>query len=371
MHVEMKAVLVDDEEPARIRMRALLEEAGGVTIVAECSSGDDALNVINDLRPDLVFLDIEMPGRSGIEVMSSLVPPRPQVIFCTAYDQYAVKAFEEHAVDYLLKPISRNRLDRALSRAREGILGRGGYRNELVEASEAQARLFPRNLPRMERLDYSGMCKPALGVGGDYYDFLPLGTGSLGIALGDVCGKGMPAALLMAGLQGRLQGTAAGYGENLSELFANLNEYLCATTGGARFVTLFYGAFDDTKGILRYVNAGHNPPVLLRAGETNQAGVETLESGGMVLGLVKNAAYEVGEVEIAAGDLLVLYTDGVTEATNGHEEEFGLERLKEVAVRERRMGAQDVRDAIEKEVMSFSRGQILGDDFTMIVAKGL
>lgn len=370
MQIEMKAVLVDDEEPARVRMRTLLEEAGGVTIVAECSSGDDALDVISELQPDLVFLDIEMPGRSGIEVMSCLVPPRPQVIFCTAYDQYAVKAFEEHAVDYLLKPVSRSRLDRALSRAREGLLGRGAYRNELAEASEAQARLFPKHLPEMQRLDYSGLCRPALGVGGDYYDFLPLGTNGLGIALGDVCGKGMPAALLMAGLQGRLQVTAASYGEDLSGLFVNLNEYLCSTTGGARFVTLFYGAFDDSKGIMRYVNAGHNPPILFRASQGNLAGVETLEAGGMVLGLIRNTAYEVGAVEMGAGDVLVLYTDGVTEATNGKEEEFGLERLKEVVARGRDLDAQRLRDVIEKEVMSFSSGEALGDDFTMIVAKG-
>jgi serine phosphatase RsbU (regulator of sigma subunit) len=365
----IRTLLVDDEELARVRMRDLLKEVQGVEIVGEARDGEEALTEIRNLRPDLVFLDIQMPGKSGIEVAAALEPPRPRVIYCTAFDQYAVSAFELNAVDYLLKPVTKGRLGKTMERVRAQISERSDFLEEVERAEAVQASLFPRRLPRLETLEYTGLCRPVQHVSGDYYDFLPFGDGRLGIAVGDVSGKGMSAGLLMAGLQGRLQSQAAHHGIDLEGLLASLNMAICEATDAGRFVTFFYAVYEDDSRRMHYVNAGHNPPLLLRRRE-NGGGIERLERGGIVLGVVPGSVYEMGAVEINPGDLFVVFTDGLTEMTNPAGREFGEERLIAALRRSRDLPLDDLAGALLHESRAFGDGKNPEDDMTLVLARG-
>ena len=204
----IRALVVDDEEPARERLGRLLSGCG-VDVVAQAADGQEALSRIDELAPDLVFLDIQMPGLSGLDVAASLRPPRPRVVFCTAFDRFAIDAFEHHAVDYLLKPVNRDRLARTVTRVSDEIQEQRRLAREQDEAVRTQARLLPTSAPSVPGLDCAGACRPAHGVSGDYYDFLTLGPTRVGVALGDVSGKGTFAGLLGAALQARLQTLAS------------------------------------------------------------------------------------------------------------------------------------------------------------------
>ena len=360
----IRAVLVDDEEPARDRLQALLSEIGTVRVVGVAGDAEEALQQISESRPNLVFLDIQMPGRSGMELVASLPPPRPQIIFCTAFDQYAIDAFEHDAVDYLLKPLNRQRLARAVDRVRQSMDERETLRREVLVASQAQARLFPSALPAASSLEVTGICRPARGVGGDYYDFLPIDEGRLGLAVGDVSGKGLYAGLLMAGLQGRMQTLARQYGERLAELMRELNRLTYASTDGDKYATLFYGVYDDATRTLTYVNAGHNPPLLVRA----SGATERLDPTGMVIGLMPDAQCTQGSLQLGVGDTLVLFTDGVTEAVSPSGEEFGDARLEQLVMGRRRLRPAELETLIMQEVDRFTGVGPQQDDITLVVA---
>ena len=360
----IRAVLVDDEEPARERLQALLSEIGTVRVVGVAGDAEEALQQISESRPNLVFLDIQMPGRSGMELVASLPPPRPQIIFCTAFDQYAIDAFEHDAVDYLLKPLNPQRLARAVDRVRRSMDERETLRREVVVASQAQTRLFPGALPATSSLEVTGICRPARGVGGDYYDFLPIDEGRLGLAVGDVSGKGLYAGLLMAGLQGRMQTLARQYGERLAELMCELNRLTYASTDGDKYATLFYGVYDDATRTLTYVNAGHNPPLLVRA----NGATERLDATGMVVGLMPDAQCTQASLQLGVGDTLVLFTDGVTEAVSPSGEEFGDVRLEQLVTDRRRLRPAELETLIMQDVDRFTGVGPQQDDITLVVA---
>src|SRR5262245_17883951 len=230
----IRALVVDDEEPARERLGRLLSGCG-VEVVAEAADGHEALTRIDELAPDLVFLDIQMPGLSGLDVARNLRPPRPRVVFCTAFDRFAIDAFEHHAVDYLLKPVNRDRLARTVTRVSDEIQEQRRLAREQDEAVRTQARLLPTSAPSVPGLDCAGACRPAHGVSGDYYDFLTLGPTRVGVALGDVSGKGTFAGLLGAALQARLQTLASRGSGEPARLLEELNRLTVGTMEGNRF----------------------------------------------------------------------------------------------------------------------------------------
>jgi serine phosphatase RsbU (regulator of sigma subunit) len=254
--------------------------------------------------------------------------------------------------------------------------------NDLRVAQEVQAGMFPRYLPPMATLEYAGECKPAVGIAGDYYDFLPIGAGRLGIAIGDVAGKGLPAALLMANLQGILRSEATGRDQPIETIAANLNRLMCVSTSAPRYATLFYGQYDDNSRVLTFVNAGHNPPVLLRcrpavgtealsATEPDNCPMELLTDGGTVLGVFPDIVYQSGVVQLEPGDLLVLYTDGISEAANDREEEFGEQRLVAVLARHRGLPVAVILVRVFDEVARFMNGAQPKDDMTLAVVRVL
>jgi serine phosphatase RsbU (regulator of sigma subunit)/catechol 2,3-dioxygenase-like lactoylglutathione lyase family enzyme len=235
---------------------------------------------------------------------------------------------------------------------------------ELEIAKEVQARLFPRKRPVVEALDYAGLCIQARQVGGDYYDFLDLGPKRLGMVIGDVVGKGIAAALLMANLQANLRSQCAIALDRPQDVLRAVNRLFCENTPEGGFATLFFAEYEQVSGRLRYVNCGHLCALLLRGDHS----VERLEATGTVLGLFENWDCELGERTIYSGDILALYTDGITEAFNHADEEFGEERLVEVLQRNRERCSTELLSAVVEEVRHFSP-QEQRDDVTMIVAK--
>jgi serine phosphatase RsbU (regulator of sigma subunit) len=235
---------------------------------------------------------------------------------------------------------------------------------ELEIARQVQARLFPQRLPKLESLEYAGACVQTRQVGGDYYDFLDLGKERLCLVLGDIAGKGMAAALLMANLQANLRSQCATAVEQPEQLLQSVNRQFYENTAENAYATLFYSEFDDRTCRLRYANCGHLPGLVVQSDGT----VERLSSTAAVLGLFAEWPCLTAEFQLRPGDLFAIYTDGITEALNQRDEEFGEERLLDVMRRARDLSPSHIVTAVFEEVRRFSDDQ-QRDDVTLIVAR--
>jgi sigma-B regulation protein RsbU (phosphoserine phosphatase) len=237
---------------------------------------------------------------------------------------------------------------------------------EIEIAREVQQRLFPQNLPEVAALSYAGHCRPARGVGGDYYDFLALVSGRLGLAIGDVSGKGVPAALLMASLQASVRGQSQSEAGHVAELMTNVNRLVCDASPENRYATFFYGQFDPATRRLVYSNGGHNAPILLRGSE-----ILRLETGGPPVGLFRPSRYEQEEIGLEPGDLLILYTDGVSEAENPAQDEWGEEALIAAVRGSLGLAPVDIIARVMESADSFAAGAPQHDDMTLVIARVL
>ncbi len=248
---------------------------------------------------------------------------------------------------------------------RERLAAQERLERDVVIAQAVQARLFPQKVPKSAGLECHGVCRPARGVAGDYYDFLEIGGGALGIALGDVAGKGISAALLMASLQGALRSHASLSDEGPAETARDINEQIHGLTDSNRFATFFWAIYDEASRALTYVNAGHNPPMLLRA----TGALERLAAGGPPLGVFAGSRYEQRTVTLAKGDVLLVFSDGITEAPNGAEEEFGEARLERLLRDRRELPAAALCAEVVETVQGFQAGAPQEDDMTVVVAR--
>jgi phosphoserine phosphatase RsbU/P len=237
---------------------------------------------------------------------------------------------------------------------------------ELDQAAEIQRSFLPAGAPRVLGVDLAGYNAACRTVGGDYFDFFAYPNGRVALALGDVSGKGMPASLIMMGLQARVQ-VLADEPENLAALITRLNKITCKNCPSNRFITFFFCVLDPTTGDLAYSNAGHNPPVIVRS----SGAVEYLDGGGPVLGILSMASYSEYHAKLEPGDLLAIYSDGVTEATNGKEEEFGDERFAEVLKANHDKNASEIVSAVNQGLTAFAAGSPQADDITLVVARRL
>jgi len=235
---------------------------------------------------------------------------------------------------------------------------------ELEIAKQVQAHLFPQVLPPLETLEYAGVCIQARKVGGDYYDFLDLGSRRVGFVIGDISGKGIAAALLMANLQANLRSQSAIAIDHPQRLLRSVNQLFCENTPDGAFATLFFAEYDDAACRLRYANCGHLPALVLRGDNS----VERLDATGTVLGIFKEWDCTIGECQLCSGDTLALYTDGITETYNSADEQFGEERLIEALQRHRSSSSQAALASIVEEVQRFSPRE-QHDDITLILAK--
>jgi len=241
---------------------------------------------------------------------------------------------------------------------------------EVEIAREVQERLFPQKVPAIAGLDCSGFCRPALGVAGDYYDFLALPQGKLGVAVGDVSGKGIAAALLMASLQASLRSQAAGVGDDLAGLIRNVNRLVYEASSSNRYATFFYAVYNPADRRLTYVNAGHNPPMLFRQ-RGNELELIRLEVGGTVVGLLEDFVYEQATVALTAGDILVAFTDGISEALTAQDEEFGEDHLIEAVKKGSALPASDIIRHILAATDAFTQSAPQHDDMTLVVLRVL
>lgn len=235
---------------------------------------------------------------------------------------------------------------------------------ELQLASEIQQRFQPAAPPQIMGYELQGISFPCYEIGGDYYDFIQRDDGRLVIALGDVSGKGTAAALLMSSLHAAVHAQSGSH-ESLVDTISAVNRYLADNIPPNRFVTLFYAELDPDSGAVSFLNAGHNPPLIVHAAGT----VEQLASGGLPLGIKYDADYREGRTQLQEGDVLVIYSDGVTEATSPSGEEFGPTRLYEVVSRNVEASAAGIRDRIESALTKFSQGTQAADDITLVIVK--
>ena len=253
------------------------------------------------------------------------------------------------------------------SRLLVSLAAEAGHRErqnrELEIAREVQERLFPQRFPPLPGLDCAGYCRPARGVGGDYYDFIHL-DGRLGIAIGDVSGKGIGAALLMASLQASLRGqTMAGVRE-LSALMLNVNRLVYEASTSNRYATFFYGEYEHSSRVLTFVNGGHNAPVILRGQE-----VLRLEAGGPVVGLLPGATYVQDSIQLQPGDILIGYTDGISEAPNEQEEEWEEAPFLAAAYQCAAQEAQQMIQSVFQAADAFTGRAKQFDDMTLLIVK--
>jgi phosphoserine phosphatase RsbU/P len=265
----------------------------------------------------------------------------------------------------------------------ERIVDQEKMLHEMALAASVQRHLFPVDAPQSPVVQISGSCKPAGFVGGDYYDFMQLDDGQIGMAVADVAGKGFSAALLTFMIHAFLRSQAlAGapgpaYRVSLSQLATSLNRLLFASTSSASYVTLFYAAYDENSGRLNFINAGHNPPFVLHAdangGEISAPahanGVMKLESGGPMLGLFQDCPVQESTFQLRSGDFLFAYTDGAIDAVNAEGEEFGEERLLRLVRSKAHLPALKARDEIFRGIEDWCGDAAQPDDITMVVLK--
>jgi len=235
---------------------------------------------------------------------------------------------------------------------------------ELEQAADIQRRLLPREAPVVPGYELAGHNLPCQTVGGDYFDFFPYADGRIGLALGDVSGKGMQAAILMSTVKGGMQVLFGETPDDVAKLMSRLDRTVAANFPRNRFVTLFYGILDPATGELTYCNAGHNPPFLVRADNS----IERLTSCGTILGIFPEMAYEVKQSRLMPGDVLTLFSDGVTEECSPSGEEFGEERLLRLLIESGRAGAANLVEGIRKSVLAWAAGAAAADDVTVVVA---
>jgi sigma-B regulation protein RsbU (phosphoserine phosphatase) len=237
--------------------------------------------------------------------------------------------------------------------------------DELIIAREIQKGLLPSTLPSLPSMSLAAANISSKQVGGDYYDVLRVSEKQWVIAIGDVSGKGTPAALLMANLQASIRALVP-LGFPLDDLTGRVNDLMCENTGGSKFVTFFWGLLDVSGRTLSYVNAGHNYPILFKKNGI----IRKLDKGGMILGVLKTTTpYEHETVALDPGDVLVMYTDGVSEAMNRDSHEYGEERLERAVDAHRGAEADDILNAIYKDVVSHAGGAPQSDDITMMILR--
>ena len=368
--------LIADDQPDVLTALGLLLKLEGVD--CETAASPEAVLAAVERRSfDLVVLDMNYArdttsGREGLDLIAQLrARDRAMpVVGLTAWGSVdlAVEAMRRGLDDFVVKPWDNTRL---VGVVRQQIAA-GRQRRRDADAQAVQARdlalardvqqaLVPASLPAVPHTDLAAAWRPARDVGGDYFDVLPLTGGRVALCIADVMGKGVSAGLLMANLQALVHGfapTAPGPGA----MCAQINAALCAQPAAGLFVTLFGAMLDAETGALRYCNAGHTPPLLVRA----EGAVERLDTGGAVLGIVAAGRYADGDVQLASGDRLLLVTDGIVEATDPAGEEFGEARLAALARTHAGSTVEALRDAVVDAVTAFTAGEAQ-DDVTLLV----
>jgi phosphoserine phosphatase RsbU/P len=387
--MQPRILIADDQQDVLDALRLLLKGHG--YSIETVNSPSDLLAAVARQEFDILLIDLNYArdttsGREGLDVLSRLKENEeaPPVVAMTGWATVglAVEAMQYGVSDFVEKPWTNTRLleilqkqiglgrerrelrRRALEEARareEALIHQQEQEREIAEAKAIQEKLLPSEIPQMPGYEIASAWQSARLVGGDYFDILPLDKKMLGICIADVAGKGMPAALLMSNLQAAVRGLSSlSVAPHL--LCSRLNSIVHRNTDSDRFITFFYAQLEGPEGRLTYVNAGHNAPFVVRADGSH----ERLREGGTVLGVFASCNYETGSAQLFPGDRVVLYTDGVTEASNLAGEEFGEARLLRLLENHRTLSADQLQAKILAVVAEFSGGR-WQDDATLLV----
>ena len=369
----MSRILIVEDDPAILcGLKDNLEFESHQVLTAV--DGEAGYRAVCEHAPYLVILDLMLPKLSGYDLCRRVRGEgfNAPILMLSARSQEAdrVVGLDLGANDYVSKPFSLRELlarVRALLRhEREHRVDEARLSGELEMAAKVQQGLFPRVLPEAPGLDYAGICRPARGVSGDYYDFLALGDGKLGLLLADVSGKGMSAALLGASLHAVVRANAVSAGDRCGEVLAKASHLLYETTTAERYATVFYGVYDPAARLLTYANAGHYPPMLVRQGTAIRLDSITPPAGMLpVLPALQDS------VKLVPGDWLLIFSDGIPEATSESGEDFGDNGLLDALGRLGSGTAAEVCEGIVDEVRNHIREQRQADDITLIAVKVL
>ena len=278
----------------------------------------------------------------------------------------ALSAYEDMGLSYFAGLVE-EQLRVARAKTYDQAIAHQQISQEMAQARKIQESFLPEEIPSLPGWQLSAILEPARETSGDYYDFIPLPNGQMGIVVADVADKGAAAALYMASSRTLIRSYAAEYLSQPELVLSNVNQRILTETHAGLFVTIFYGILDPTSGRLIYCNAGHNPPYLLSSRE--DGAVQALHKTGMALGITEGAAWDRGEVMLAPGDVLIMYTDGLTEAQNEQEILFSEERVEETAQAHLRHSAQEIQDAMLEEVHGFVGDAPRSDDLTLVILK--
>lgn len=376
-------ILVVDDEPdlqplVQQRMRRYVRAGQYQFVFAH--NGVEALECLRaDDEIVIVLSDINMPKMDGLALLDQIPKVNPNIrsVIISAYgDMKNIRtAMNRGAFDFVTKPVDFDDLkltiDRTLQQLLEWRDALGArdrlvaLQNELNVASQMQQSILPKKFPEGPGYQVFASMKPARSVGGDFFDVMRLEGGLLGLAVADVSDKGVPAALFMMSTRTLLKGAAIGLGSP-SEVLHEVNDLLCEDNETAMFVTLIYAVYDPSTRKLTFANGGHNTPVVISAdGKATRLPL----TGGVALGLVPGLEYQQTSVTLAKGDSVVLYTDGVTEAMNESEEEFGMDRLENLFVESKPATAQAVNEVIFDAVMEFAGDAPQSDDITCMTLR--
>jgi len=383
-------ILIADDQPDVIGALHMLLKANGYA-TESVSSPAELLETIARQEFDLILMDLNYArdttsGREGLDLLEQLtaLESTPPIIVMTGWATVgiAVEAMQHGVTDFVEKPWTNTKLLQSLQK--QVLLGRERkelarsnvrqkqanqevasqlhkHEQEIAEARSIQEGFLPKEIPQLAGYEVASAWQSARMVGGDYFDVLPLGGETLGLCIADVAGKGMPAALLMSNLQAAVRGFASA-DLPTDELCARLNALLYRNMASDRFITFFYGQLDGASRVLQYVNAGHNPPVVLHQDGSH----DRLTEGGAVFGVFPSQKFTRGTMRLERGDRVVLFTDGVTEASDPDDEEFGEERLVRLLQQNTGSSANELQAKIMQSAGDFCRGH-WHDDATLLV----
>ena len=383
-------ILIADDQPDVLRALRLLLKGHGYTTETAASPAD-LLEALTRGEFDLLLMDLNYArdttsGREGLDLLAQLktMEDVPPIVVMTGWATVgiAVEAMQRGVADFVEKPWTNTQLLEVLSKqialgrerresARLAVQATQAQKviasqfhqqeNEIAEARAIQEGFLPKESPQLAGYEIASAWQSARVVGGDYFDVLPFERETFGLCIADVAGKGLPAALLMSNLQAAVRGLASA-ALSPDDLCARLNALLCRNMASDRFVTLFYAQLEGPARRLRYTSAGHNAPFVLHEDGSH----ERLSKGGGVLGVFANQTFQADVAELRRGDRVVLFTDGVTEASNAEDEEFGEERLLRVLQENRGVSARELQKKILQTASEFCGG-IWRDDATLLV----
>jgi serine phosphatase RsbU (regulator of sigma subunit) len=369
-------LVVDDNGVNRMVLGRYLQQQGHAVAYAE--NGRQALELLRAQAFDMMLLDIEMPEMNGYQVLEHVLADARlrdiPIIVTSALDEMdsVVKCIQMGAEDYLTKPVDQVLLQARIDASLEKKRLRDAQRDllskmevELDFAREIQRSILPGQLPRKTGCDFGALMVPARAVGGDFYAFIELDENRVGIAVGDVSDKGVPAALFMA-LTFSLINTEARRSPSPREVLSNVNQYLLSMNESGMFVTVLYGIFDRLTREFRYARAGHDKPIVLDA---NGQAIELVVKPGQLLGVLPAPALDEQHLILPAGSTLLMFTDGVTEAMDVDGQLFGLGRLRTALQASRAGRAQSICAEIWRVVQTFSGDQPAHDDVTLVAVK--